>query len=83
MPKFNRNYPLEPESLEFLALCLMQDTWRHYIRNDISRAVTVKLAPATEVSDQCTLSEVENSVSHSGCSQTHYFTYKTGQKDSF
>lgn len=42
-PKFNQNYPLEPESLEFLALCLMQDTFMHYIRNDISSAITVKM----------------------------------------
>lgn len=41
-PKLNQNYPLEPESLEFLALCLMQDTFMHYIRNDISSAITVR-----------------------------------------
>lgn len=37
-PKF-----LEPESLEFLALCLMQDTFMHYTRNDISSAISVKM----------------------------------------
>lgn len=42
-PKFNQNYPLEPDSLEFLAFCLMQDTFIHYIRTNTSSTITVKM----------------------------------------